>query len=92
MPAAPFFVIRSGDLAYLETFGAGLIPIKVLSIDAEKVLFKTTAERPGWPRNRHREVSTNNMLLIHRGQVSFVGGKYRVTGQRRLMTDEGVLL
>ena len=55
-------VLRVGDLAYFDSL-TGIIPCKVLAITGkrgapsseQRVVFKTTVERPGWLRGARHE-------------------------------------
>lgn len=85
----PTFDLRAGDLAYYDTFGGGLVPVKVFSITRTETLVLVTADRMGFRRGEGLTLSANNQWLIHRKQVHRKRGQYRVTGQARFITDDG---
>lgn len=86
---APTFTLARGDLAYLDTFGGGLVPVKVLLINGAEADVRVMAARRGYERGEVVTVSVPNNWLIHRKQVHVRRGQYRVSGHTRFTTDAG---
>lgn len=86
------FVLKAGDLAYLDAFSA-LVPVKVLAVNEwGQVKVQVTAPRQGWTRGEYVTLEHPGLSLVARTQVSTRRGQYRIAGRVRLFTDSGVLL
>ena len=79
---APFRVIETGTLVYLDTIRSGLVPAKVTKIypGAFRAEIKITADRLAYKRGEVIEVKTTG--LVPRESVYVRSGQYRIDGMR----------
>jgi hypothetical protein len=85
--------LRADDLAYVDTFRSGLLPVKVQRIYYQAGQFladvKVTADRRAYDRGEVlQEVKVDR--LLHRKQVYTRSGQYRIRGQVVLHLSEGM--
>lgn len=88
----PYFTVAAGNLAYLSTVEAGLVPVKVGTITDDEVEVRITAGRPGYERGEILNLRAPNPLVVSRDQVHRSRGQYRIAGPVRMVTDEGDVL
>lgn len=81
-------VIRSGDLAYIDSLFAGLVPAKVTQISKYEATVLVTAGRPGFNRGDVLVFSVPNVSLLARDQVTRAG-YMRHEGPVRFKNEEG---
>lgn len=89
------FVLKAGDLAYLDSPAAGFVPVKLLTVDGGGVVkVRVTATRLAYQRGLILNLRNPVMFLLPRTATWVKGGRrVRDTDSPvRLYTDAGVLL
>lgn len=86
-------ILCAGDLAYIDTMQAGLVPCKVLFIDREGAAsVRITAYREGWRQGDTVPLLNPRLSLVKREQVSTRGGTTTIRRERfMLATEEGLI-
>jgi hypothetical protein len=87
-----YFLLSPGQLAYIQSRHAGMVPCKVQRISETHAHVKVTAARVGFPRGVDVILAIPTMTLVSRHQVYVEHKQVRALGPTRFATDDGVLV